>query len=71
MFTTTENHHAGETFMLASLLFPRTRSAPQFFHSRITTANLLESVGQTTRQWINYFYVNEAISMSGYKARTY
>ena len=32
---------------------------PQFFHSRIATTNLLVSVGQTTRQRINYVYVNE------------
>ena len=30
-----ENHHAGETFMLAPLLF--SLAAPQFFHSRIAT----------------------------------
>jgi len=32
-----ENHHAGETFMLAPLLFPWPRNAPHFFHSRIAT----------------------------------
>ena len=59
--------------MLASLLFPSAPQcpSPQFFHSRIATANLLVSVGQTTRQRINYFYVNEAISMIEYRAPTY
>ena len=59
--------------MFASLLFPSASQCPpsQFFHSRIATANLLVSVGQTTRQRINYFYVNEAISMIEYRAPTY
>jgi len=52
--------------------FPRRRGASsQFFHSRIATANLLVSVGQTTRQRSNYFDVNEAISMIEYRAPTY
>jgi len=33
--------------------------------------NLLVSVGQTTRQRINYFYVNKAISMSKHRAPIY
>jgi len=32
---------------------------------------LLVSVGQTTRQRINYFYVNEAILMSEHRTPTY
>jgi len=32
------------------------------------STNLLVSVGQTTRQRMNYFYVNKAISMSGQRA---
>jgi len=32
---------------------------------------LLVSVGQTTRQRINYFYVNETIPMSEHRAPTY
>jgi len=35
------------------------------------STNLLVSVGQTTSQRINYFYVNEAISMSEHRAPTY
>jgi len=35
------------------------------------STNLLMSVGQTTRQRINYFYVNEAISLSEHRAPTY
>jgi len=35
------------------------------------SANLLVSVGQTTRQRINYFYVNGAILMSKHRASTY
>jgi len=35
------------------------------------STNLLESVGQTTRQRINYLYVNETISMSEDTAATY
>jgi len=39
IFMTTENHHAGETFMLASLLFTLAwQWSPQFFHFRIATA---------------------------------
>ena len=54
------NHHAGEIFMLASLLFSSApQCSPQFFHSRFATTNLVVSVGQTTRQSINYLYVNE------------
>jgi len=41
------------------------------FIFRPWSTNLLVSVGQTTRQRINYFYVNEAISMSEHKAPTY
>ena len=37
IFITMENHHERETFMLAPLLFPRPRSTPHFFHSRIAT----------------------------------
>jgi len=37
----------------------------------LTCSNLLVSVGQTTRQRIIYFYVNEAISMSEHRAPTY
>jgi len=33
--------------------------------------NLLVSVDQTTRQRINYVYVNKAISMNEHKAPTY
>jgi len=52
--------------------FPRPRSAPrQFFHYRIATANLLVSVGQTTRQRINYYFVKGAISMIVFRAPTY
>ena len=32
-----ENHHAGETFMLASLLFSLAPQCTHFFHSRIAT----------------------------------
>jgi len=41
IFITTENHHAGETFMLDPHFFPWPRSAPQFFHSRIATGGTL------------------------------
>jgi len=45
--------------------------ARQFFHSRIATSNLLVRIGQNTRQRINSFYVNVAISMIEYRAPTY
>jgi len=32
------------------------------------STNLLVSVGQTTRQRINYFYVNETISIGEHRA---
>jgi len=35
------------------------------------STNLLVSVDQTKRQRINYFYVNEAISVSEHRAPTY
>ena len=35
------------------------------------STNLLVSVGQTKRQRINYFYVNEAISMSEHRQSAY
>jgi len=48
----------------------KTRQA-EFFRPWSTTGNLLVSVSKTTRQGINYFYVNEAISMSEHRAPTY
>jgi len=37
IFITTENHHAGEAFMLALLFFSWPAVAPQTFNSRIAT----------------------------------
>jgi len=42
---------------------------PQFFRPWCT--NLLVTVGQTTHQRINYFYVDEAISMREHRTPTY
>jgi len=42
---------------------------PSFF--RPWSANVLVSVGQTTRQRINYFNVNETISVSEHRALIY
>jgi len=42
---------------------------PLFF--RPWSANLLVSVSQTSRQRINYFYVNKTISVSEHRAPTY
>jgi len=39
IFITTENHHAGETFMLVPTLFLGSQCPPHFFHSRIATAH--------------------------------
>jgi len=41
VFITMENHHAGETFMLAPDIFSLApQCPPQFFHSRIATAHI-------------------------------
>jgi len=40
----------------------------EYLKIRLWSTNFLMSVGQTTCQRINYFYVNEAISMSEHRA---
>jgi len=50
----TENHHAGETFMLAPLLFSLgPQWPPQFFHSRIATGPILNSSAVKLQNLIN------------------
>jgi len=46
IFKTTENHHAGSTFMLAPLLFP----GPHTFNCRIATAHT-HSIA-ATKSWL-------------------
>ena len=66
IFITTENHHAGETFMLSPLLFSLAPQwPPQFFHSRLATGNILNLRSLCVFVWLNRYYFTRCGQHSG------